>query len=351
MAVVGDRIYTQGQEGGQQFVLALDAATGEQIWKTPNGKSYRSDQGGGPRSMPQVDGNRLYALAADGTLACLDTESGKLIWGLNYTEKLGSRVPRWGFTEQPLVDGDRLIVTPGGQGAGIVALNKNTGDVIWQSLDDPAAYSSILPIDFGGRRIYTTMTEPAAVGVDAEDGSLLWRYDKVTPGINVATPVYADGHVFYSTDYDTGCALLQLVVEGGKVTAKEVYFNSDMQTHYNTAILLDDHVYGFSGNQPGIFVAMDFKTGARAWRDRSVGKGNCIFAEGLLYCQGEDGTVALVDPSPAEYKEISRFEFQPALEDGPFWAPTGSMWTVPAIANGRLYLRSQDTLFAYDISR
>ena len=351
MAVVGDRIYTQGQEGDQQFVLSLETASGKQVWKTPNGRSYGSDQGGGPRSMPIVDEDRVYALAADGTLACLDTESGKIIWQLNYTEKFGSRLPRWGFSEQPLVDGDRLIITPGGAGAGIVALNKNTGDVIWQSLDDPAAYSSILPIDFGGRRIYTTMTEPAAVGVDAEDGSLLWRYDKVTPGINIATPVYSDGYIFYSTDYDTGCALLQLSVEGGKVTATEVYFNRDMQNHYTTSILVDGYLCGFSGNQPGIFVAMELMTGKVAWKDRSVNKGNCLFVENLLYCQGESGIIGLLDPSPEGYKEISRFSFQPAEESGPRWAPSGHMWTYPVIANGRLYLRNQDVLFAYDIKR
>ena len=353
MAVVGNRIYTQGQEGDQQFVLALDVASGKQVWKTPTGNAFGSDQGGGPRGMPTVDGNRLYELASDGTFVCLDTETGKRVWGFNYIEKFGSTIPKWGFSESALVDGDRVIINPGGKGAGIVALNKTTGAVIWQSQNELANYSSVLPLDFGVLHIYTVLMASAAIGVDAKDGSLLWRYEKAAdrPGINIATPVYSDGYVFYSSDYDNGCALLKLTAEGGKVTAAEAYFSRDMQNHYTTSIKVGDYLYGFSGNQPGILVAMEFKTGKVAWKDRSVDMGNCIFAENLLYCQGESGKIGLIDPSPAGYKEISRLAFQSAQDVGPFLAPSGHMWTVPVIANGRLHLRDQDNLYAYDIKR
>jgi outer membrane protein assembly factor BamB len=348
MAVAGNRIYTQGQEGAQQFVLALDVASGKQVWKTPAGKSYSNERGNGPRGMPQVDGSRLYALGSDGTLVCLETETGKRVWGFHYGEKFGSTQPKWGFSEQPLIDGDRLIINPGGKGAGIVALNKSTGAVIWQSQDDLAGYSSVLPLDFGGRHIYTVLTSSAAIGVDAREGALLWRYEKVSNRVaNIATPVYSDGSVFYSSDYGTGCVLLKLSVEGDKVTATEAYFSRDMQSHYTTSIKVGDLLYGFSGNQPGVLTAMDFRTGKVAWKDRSVEKGNCIFAENRLYCQGESGKIGLIDPSPQGYKEISRFE----LQQGPSLGPAGSMWTVPAIANGRLYIRDQDNLYAFDIKR
>jgi outer membrane protein assembly factor BamB len=191
------------------------------------------------------------------------------------------------------------------------------------------------------------------MGVDAKDGSLLWRYEKViNRTANIATPVYADGYVFYSSDYNTGCALLKLTAEGGKVTATEAYFSPDMQNHYTTSIRIGDYLYGFSGNQPGVLTAMEFKTGKVAWKDRSVEKGNCILAENLLYCQGEGGKVGLIDPSPAGYKEISRFEIQrggPGSQ--PPYAQGGNMWTVPVIANGRLYIRDLDNLYAYDIKR
>jgi outer membrane protein assembly factor BamB len=352
LSVAGDRIYTQGQEGEQQFVIALDSGSGKQVWKSPHGKSYTNPQGGGPRSMPIVDGSRLYALSSDGWLVCLEAETGKRVWGFSYTEKFNSPPPKWGFSEAPLLDGDRLIINPGGKGSGIVALNKATGAVIWQSQDDMTGYSSVVAFNFAGRRIYTVLTAAAAIGVDSKDGSLLWRYEKVSNRVaNVATPVYSDGYLFYSSQYNTGCALLKLGDEGGKITAIEVYFNRDMQNHYTTSILIGDHLYGFSGNQPGVLVAMEFKTGKVAWKDRSVEKGNCIFADKLLYCQGESGKIGLIEPTPAGYKEISRFEFQPAEQGGPFWAPSGSLWTVPVVANGRLYLRNQDVLIAYDIKK
>jgi len=344
MAVVGDRVYTQGQEGGQEFVLALDVATGNQAWKRPIGKAYENPQGNGPRGMPQVDGDRLYAVSAEGNLVCLATETGEVVWDIYYADKFDSFIPKWGFTESPLVDGDRLVIAPGGENAGIVALDKNTGDVIWQSQDDRAAYSSVLAFDFGGLRIYAILTASAGIGVNAEDGTLLWRYEKASNGwgINIATPVYAEGHVFYSTDYGTGSLMLQLASEGGTVTASEAYFSTDMQNHFMTAVKIGDYLYGFSGNQPAILVAMEFETGEVAWRDRSVNKGNCILAEDLLYCQGETGTIGLIDPSPEGYREISRFQISRGR-----W----NTWAYPAIANGRLYIRDQDNLYAYDISR
>lgn len=351
VAVVGNRIYTQGQQGEQQFVLALDAASGRQVWKTPIGKAFQSEQGGGPRSMPQVDGNRLYALASDGTLASLETETGRRVWSFNYSERFGSTMPQWAYCESPLIDGDRLIIAPGGKNAAIVALNKATGAVIWQSAEAEAGYSSVLGFEFGGHRIYTVLTNSAAIGVDASDGSLLWRYERVVNHFaNIATPVYADGYVFYSTAYGTGCALLKLTVEGGKVKATEAYFNLDMQNDYATSIKIGDYLYGSSGYEIGIFTVMEFKSGKVAWKDRTAEKGNCILADGLLYCQGEDGTMMLIDPSPAGYKELSRFTIGRPETRMPY-VPGGNMWAVPAVANGRLYIRDLDSLYAYDIRR
>ena len=334
----------RGQQGGQQFVLATDANTGKQLWKTLSGRTFGNDKGNGPRGTPTIDGNRLYALAADGMLLCLDIESGKRIWGFNIGERFGGSVPQWGYSESPLVEGDRVIVTPGGRGAAVVALNKATGELIWKSQDDAAGYSSAFPFDFGGTRGLALLTGRAAIGLDMKSGALLWRYANVANRVaNIATPIVSDGYVFVSTDYNTGCALLKLTAEGGSVKASEVYFNRDMQNHYTTSVLVGDYLYGFSGNETGILTAMEFKTGKVAWRDRSVGKGNCIYAEQRLYCLGEEGTVGLIEPTPAAYKEISRFE----IKRGNQW----NTWTPPVIANGKLYLRDQDTLYAYDIKR
>jgi outer membrane protein assembly factor BamB len=339
-AVVGNRLYTQGQQGNQEFILAIEVATGKQVWKTPTGKRGDNDKGNGPRGTPTIDGNRLYAVAADGTLGCLEADSGKVVWTADFTKTFGGRNPRWLYSESPLIEGAHVIVVPGGPGAAIVALDKSTGAAVWKTQSDAAGYSSVVPFDSGAVRGLTVLTAQGAVGVNAKNGELLWRYEKVANRVaNIATPIVSQGHVFVSTDYGTGCALLKLTPDGGSVKATEVYFNREMRNHYTTSVLIGDTLYGFSSS---ILTAMNFLTGEVKWRDRSVGKGNCIFADQRLYCMGEEGTVGLIEPSPAAYKEISRFH----IPSGAY--PT---WTPPVVANGRLYLREQDNLYAFDIKR
>jgi outer membrane protein assembly factor BamB len=242
------------------------------------------------------------------------------------------------MSESPLIDGNLLIVMAGGSGAGIVALDKSNGNLVWKSQSDEPGYSSAIAFDLGGVRQIATFTGDAAVGLAMKNGELLWRYPKVANGTaNIATPIFHDGHVFVSSDYGTGCALLKLTPAGGGVKASEVYFNRDMRNHYSTSVLVGDHLYGFSGQ---ILTAMKLSTGEVAWRDRSVGKGSVAYADGHLYCLSENGVVGLVEATPQAYREKSRFE----IPRGEF--PT---WTPPVIANGRLYLREQDNLYCHDI--
>jgi outer membrane protein assembly factor BamB len=336
-AIAGDRLYIQGQQGGQQFVMAYDVHTGKQLWKTPAGKSFNGDRGNGPRGTPTVEGARLYALSADGTLVCLETATGKRVWELNLVERFDGRPPNWGYSESPLVDGDRLIATPGGPAAAVVALNKNTGDLLWKSQNDRPGYSSAVALDIGGTHALALLTAEAAIGLDAKDGALLWRYPRVANRTaNVATPIVHDGYVFFSTDYGTGCTLLKPTPDG---KTAEVYFNRDMRNHYTTSVLVGDYLYGFSSE---ILTAMEFKTGKVVWRNRSVGKGNCIYAGEHLYCMGEDGAVGLIEATPAAYKEVSRFE----ITRGNF-----NTWTPPVVANGQFYLREQSNLYCYNVKR
>jgi outer membrane protein assembly factor BamB len=336
-AIVGERLYIQGQHGGQQLVIAYDVHSGKQIWKTAAGKSFEGDRGDGPRGTPTVDGARLYALSADGTLVCLETASGKRVWELNLAERFGGRRPNWGYSESPLLDGDRVIVMPGGPGAAVVALNKNTGDVLWKSQSDRAGYSSAIAMDIGGTHAVALLTGEAAIGLDAKNGMLLWRYPRVASRVaNIATPIVHDGSVFFSSDYGTGCALLKPTPDG---KTAEVYFNRDMRNHYTTSVLVGDYLYGFSSE---ILTAMELNTGKVAWRNRSVGKGNCIYADRRLYCMSEDGVAGLIEPTPAGYKEVSRFE----IPRGAF-----NTWTAPVVANGQLYLREQGNLYSYNIKR
>ncbi len=332
-------LITQGAKDGKQFLIALDAETGETLWKRFHGKMYSNRRGDGPRGTPTVEGDRVYALGGDGNLICADSASGARIWEKNLLGAYRARNIRWGISESPLVDGNRVIVNAGGRGASIVALDKTTGGELWKTQSDVAGYSSAIAVDLDGVRQYIVLTGEGAIGVLAKNGELLWRYSPVSNSTaNIATPVVHENFVFLSTDYGTGCALLRLENTGGSVQASEVYFNRDMKNHYSSSVLLDGYLYGFSSR---ILTAMHFATGEVAWRDRSVGKGQIIHADGRLYILGDDGIVGLVDPHPSEYREVSRFE----IGSGDY--PT---WTLPVIADGRLYLRDQDRLHAFDVS-
>lgn len=336
MAVVRGRIYTQGQRGAQQFVIALDAKTGSALWEVATtGRAFRESRGNGPRGTPTVDGDRLYVMAADGTVASIDAATGKIIWSQNVVQKYGGSVIPWAMSESPLVDGNRLIVMPGGRGASLVSLNKADGTLQWKAGDDQAGYSSAVIADVEGVRQVVALTGEGALGVRVDTGQVLWRYTKVSNSTaNIPTPIVHDGHVFVSTNYDTGGALLKLSASG----ATEVYFTRGMQNHYSTSVLVGDVLYGFSDS---ILTAMRFRTGQVLWRHRSVGKGSLIYANKFLYVLSEDGVVGLVEARPDRYSEISRFE----IPAGQY--PT---WTPPAIADGRLYVREQDRLMCFDIS-
>jgi outer membrane protein assembly factor BamB len=339
-SIANGKLFTQTQKKGRQWVMALDAATGKTLWEAAAGDAFPQDRGPGPRGTPTVDGDTLFSLSADGTLLSLVAATGKKNWELNILRDFQGSQIKWGLSESPLVDGNRLIVTPGGKDRAVVALDKKTGKALWGGGDDQAGYSSAIAFDFGGQRHIVTFTSSGAIGLNAANGHVMWTYAKVSNRTaNVATPIYHNGHVFLSSDYGTGCALLKLTESGERVTATEVYFNRDMRNHYGSSVLLDKHLYGFSS---GILTAMDLMTGEVAWKDRSVGKGQVILAEGLLYLQGETGAVALAEATPTAYKEISRFDF--GRGDYP-------LWTLPVIAGGKLYLRDQGKLVCYKISR
>jgi outer membrane protein assembly factor BamB len=334
LAILNGRIYTQGQRGNQEYVLALDLKTGKKVWETPTTRSYSNDRGNGPRGTPTIDGDRLYAMAGDGTLVCLDAATGKTIWSQNVVQQYRARVTEWGMSESPLIDGDRLIVMPGGRGASLISLNKRDGKLQWKSGDDEAGYSSAIVVEVSGIRQVIALSGESAMSVMEDNGEMLWRYPKIANRTaNIATPIYHDGYVFISTDYGTGCALLKL----GPKMMSEVYFNRDMKNHYSTSVLVGDTLYGFND---AILTAMDFKTGKVMWRNRSVGKGSVAYADQRLYVLSEDGVMGLLDPSPAAYKEVSRFE----ISKGRY--PT---WSPPVISDSKLYLRDQDNLTSYDI--
>jgi outer membrane protein assembly factor BamB len=340
-AVRGDRLFVQGTIGTSSAVFALRRSDGKQLWVRALGKTLDQDKGGGPRGTPTVDGDLLYALTEAGDLACLRAADGSVVWTRNLLADFGGSNPEWLISESPLVDGPRLIVTPGGRGAGMAALDKVTGKTVWTTTDlsDPAAYSSVVPMDVQGVRIYVTLTSQAAVGVRAADGAVQWRHTKAANRTaNITTPVVFGDKVFVTTAYNTGGALLQLRAEAGSVKADEVYFTRDMMNHHGGVVLVDGHLYGFSNS---ILTCMEAATGAVKWKDRSVGKGAVTYADGRLYVLGETNTVGLVDASPAAYTERGRFSI--ADQGWPSWAH-------PVVAGGRLFIRTQGVLASYVIA-
>ncbi|HEU4932738.1 MAG TPA: PQQ-binding-like beta-propeller repeat protein [Pyrinomonadaceae bacterium] len=336
-SVANGKLYTMGLRGDREFVVAFDVATGKEAWSTAHGGAFRNDRGDGPRGTPTVDGDRVYALGGDGDLSALDARSGKIIWSKNVLKQFGGSNITWGISESPLVLGNKVLVNAGGPGASIVALNKSDGALIWKSQSDKAGYSSAIPLELNGTTQVVFFTGQRAVGLDAKDGRLLWEYGKPSNRVaNVATPIARANRVFISSDYGTGGGVVEI---GADHSAKEIWFTQDMRNHHSSSVLIGDYLYGFSS---AILTAIRFDTGEIAWRDRSVGKGSLVFADGNLYCFSENGIVGLVEATPTGYKEKGRFR----IAQGNL--PT---WTHPVVVGGRLYIRDQDTIYAYDVKQ
>jgi outer membrane protein assembly factor BamB len=334
-SIANGKLYTMGLRGDREFVIAFDVATGKEAWSTANGSAFRNDRGDGPRGTPTVDGDRVYALGGNGDLSALDAGTGKIIWTKNILSEFGGSNIEWGISESPLVLGEKLLVNAGGPGASIVALNKSNGSLIWKSQSDKAGYSSAIPLNVNGLTEVVFFTAQRAVGLDAKDGRLLWEYAKPANNVaNAATPIARANRVFISSDYGTGGGVVEIKPDN---KAQEVWFSRDMKNHHSSSVLVGDYLYGFSSS---ILTAMKFDTGEIAWRDRSVGKGSLVYADGNLYCLSENGVVGLVEATPTGYKEKGRFRIK---QDS---LPT---WTHPVVAGGRLYLRDQDTIYAFDV--
>jgi outer membrane protein assembly factor BamB len=338
-AVAGGRLYTLGARQNTEYVFAFDAATGKKVWEVANGRRFNNDRGDGPRGTPTIDGDRVYVFGSSGDMTVLDAASGKVFWTQNLLQKYGGTNINWGLSESPLVLSDRIIVTPGGRGASMVALRKTDGSLIWKSQSDIPGYSSALLHPVGNIQQAVVFTAERALGVDVTDGKVLWSYNRVSNRTaNIATPIARGNHVFLSSDYGTGGGLLALTPSANGIKASEVYFTNEMRNHHASSVLVGDYLYGFSSS---ILTAMHFETGKVAWRDRSVGKGSLVFADDRLYLFSENGVVGLAEANPQKYVEHGRFELR-----------TGNLptWSHPVVSGGKLFIRDQDTLYAYDVA-
>ena len=349
-AVVEDQIYLISNEGmDNEFVQALDVENGEQIWAARLGNVGHPDQDPpypGSRSTPTVDGDMLYALGSDGDLVCMEAETGRARWRKNLRRDFGGEYGKWAYAESPLVDGDVLVCTPGGEEATLVALNKHTGDVIWKAQvpgGDKAGYASAIVVNAGGVKQYVQFLEEGLVGVDAKTGKFLWRYGRTGQSpANIPTPV-AEGQYVYSASGRGGGALVKLSVDGEKVDVEEVYYDRKLPTSIGGSVLVGDYLYGTSGPT---MVCVDFKTGDIKWtKERGVAPASICYADGNLYLHGErTGELALVEATPEEYRERGRFTPPNQPDRG-----NSQAWTYPVVADGRLYIRDMGTLWCYNV--
>ncbi len=350
--VVGTRIYMMSNLGLEnEFVQALSTEDGKSVWTSRIGNVGNPQDVFYPmaKSTPTVDGEFIYALGSDGDLTCLAARSGKIRWQKNIKKEFGGKPGIWSYAESPLIDGDAVVVTPGGEQATILALNKKTGAVIWKSAvpgGEQAGYASAIVVEAGGRKQYVQFLSKGIVGVDAKTGQFLWRYAEVAKGMaQMVTPVARDGYVYGGAN-SIGGGLVRLKSDGGGVIAEQVYFERGLPNSIGGSVLVGGYLYGTAG--AGL-VAVEFTTGKVKWQAESIGRGSVAYADGLLYLHGENGDVALVEATPEGYREKGRFTppAQPKRKRlGPM--PEKS-WTYPAIANGRLYIRDLGTLWAYDI--
>jgi outer membrane protein assembly factor BamB len=350
-AISGGRIYLTGTRRGKAEIICIDAANGKELWSTTIGqdpeKGYHVGWGSGPRGAPTVSDGLVYAMSANGELTCVTADRGTRKWSKDLVEDFGGKVPEWGYSESPLVDGNRLVVTPGGKDGAIVAFDKKSGKELWRSkgLEDHAQYASLVAADVKGKRQYIQLFMNTLAGVDASNGELLWstKWPEGRTAV-IPTPIYEDGHVYITSGYGGGSMLVK--IDGGE--AEEVWKNKVMKNHHGGVVLVDGYLYGFSDG--GGLVCQDFKTGEQKWNKRGEGiqKGAVHYADGMLYCMDEDeGSVFLVEATPDGFNEKGRFPMpgKTQLRDG----TQGKVWTHPVVIGGKLYLRDQDLLFCFDV--
>ena len=350
-AVVGQRIYVLGNDGLEnEFVQALAVSDGKRVWSARLGKVGNPEQQpkfAAARSTPTVEGEFLYALGSDGDLACVAIGTGKVLWHKNLRNAFGGKPGIWAYSESPLLDGDKLVCTPGGSDATLVVLNKKTGELLRKCAvpgGDPAAYSSAIIVEGAGLKQYVQVLQGGLVGVDAQSGRFLWRYNKINSPYkaNIPTPVAHGGYI-YSAAVGVGGGAIKLKPREGAVDFEQVYFSPKLPTAIGGEVILGDYMYGTTGQA---LLCVEFSSGNVKWDDRALGAASLCYADGRLYLHAEDGQVALVDATSDGYHEKGRFSppDQPKRIND-----MEKAWAYPVVANGRLYLRDHGLLWCYDI--
>jgi outer membrane protein assembly factor BamB len=352
----GKTVFITGQKEKSDYVTAFDL-TGKILWQTEFGPAW---SGSFPESRctPTVEGDRVYVISGLGTIACLDAKDGKILWSIDGIAKFEGEYGTWGVCESPLISGDKLFYSPGGKKTTMVALNKNTGETIWmsESLNDKSAYVSPMMFSMGNKNIVVNVLNDNLIGVDAENGKILWKFDygalspeaglKIWPGAphtNTVTPLYHDGMLYITGGYNHVGAMFRLAEDASSIDL--IWSDTTLDCHHGGVVLIDGNIYGANwfDNARGNWCSIDWKTGKMNYEQTWFTKGSLIYADGLLYCYEEkNGNVAIVKPDPAKFEVISTFRVTEGK--GPYWAH-------PSIKDSILYLRHGDVLMAYDIKQ
>ncbi len=356
ISVSQGRVYTMFSKGNDEFVVCLNATDGGEIWRFRSDDNYHEGQGGnGPRATPTIDGDLLFTISAHGKLYALNAGNGEKVWSHDLQRKFGSKMPRWGFSTSPLVDGELLLVEVGGKGEkSIVAFNKSSGDVIWSSHKDKLGYSSPIAITVKGIRQIICFTGTKLVSVSPTDGTIYWQYPwKTGYDVNAATPVFIPpDKVFISSGYDKGAAVLQMRVfishdddraavaqikeNQGKVRIRELWKNRKMKNQFSSSVLHENYLYGFDNS---ILKCIEADTGEEQWKTRGFGKGTVLLADGHLIILSDRGKLGLAEATPAGY-----------IEKVSAKVLSGLCWTAPTLADGRLYLRNEEEIVCLDMA-
>lgn len=336
VSVTNGMVYTTGVEDKTCYIYAFDVK-GKPVWKKSLGDGWTGSYPGS-RTIPTIDGDRLYAMSGQGRIGCYNAATGKNIWSVDTVNEFGAKNIRWGIAESVLIDGKKVICTPGGSDATVVALDKMSGKTIWTSkgLSEKSAYCSPILVEEGSNRFVITMVEKSIVCLDIETGKLIWQIPHETKyDISAVSPIYHNGMLYVTNAYGRGGVMYQLSNNATKWEKK--WEDKTLECHHGGVILVDGNVYG--SNSRG-WVCLDLATGKVNYTEKVVGKGSAIYVDGLFYLYGENGELALVKATASAFETISSFQI--TLGDDKHWAH-------PAISNGVLYMRHGNTLMAFDI--
>jgi outer membrane protein assembly factor BamB len=337
VAVADGIVYTTGMAGEEGLLFAFDLK-GNLKWKVNYGPEWKGDKPG-TRTTPTIDGDRLYLMSGQGRIACHNAKTGEHIWHRDTLQEFQGKNIQWGIAESILIDGEKVICTPGGKDATVVALKKTTGETIWttKGLSERSAYCSPIVIDRGPNRLILTMVEASVVGVDINTGKVYWQHpNKVSYDISAVTPAYENGRMYVTNGYSHGGHMFELSPDGTSSAKK--WSEPTLDVHHGGVVLVDGNIHGASTK--GQWICLELATGKVKFTDKLVGKGSVIYVDGMLYGYGENGTVGLIKINPTAYEMVSSFKITKGANEH---------WGHPAVSNGRLYIRHGDALMCYDI--